>query len=450
MADEAGGGALSPATAKAYGQTLRLSGQIVDLVAPGTLPTPEDREANRANRLLGTPRSSDGMQRALRDPAGIKNGNARGRLEDQVSQQLLPTPVAQPSGNTPEDHLRKKPGREVVTDLAIVVENGLLETGGRLLPTPDAYAGNRGGSQSPAKRRAGGRTVSVADVVEKELPLLPTVMANEAEKATNLQNAEQRGRTGQVYLTNVVQTVFQETTGTAPNPHALDPLPEPGALLPTPISSDWKTTGPADSNRETVQLRAIGALLPTPTTQESHSGPSQAHRKTPPLNARVLMLPTPRAADHKAGGANPTAAARVADGTATLGERVAMMPTPRASDGEKGGPNQRGSKGDLTMPSLAPLLEDVAWGEYEPAIRRWETCMGPAPSPVAPGAKGQPRLSPLFTEWMMGVTAGWITAPEIGLTRNEQLKACGNGVVTQQAEAALAWMLDLFEQEDAA
>jgi DNA (cytosine-5)-methyltransferase 1 len=126
-----------------------------------------------------------------------------------------------------------------------------------------------------------------------------------------------------------------------------------------------------------------------------------------------------------------------------------MLPTPRASDGEKGGPNQRGSKGDLTMPSLAPRLP-VAWGDYEPAIRRWEQVMGPAPAPVQPGAKGQPRLSPVFTEWMMGQPPGWITAPEIGLTRNEQLKACGNGVVTQQAEAALADMLAVFEEEVAA
>ena len=50
----------------------------------------------------------------------------------------LPTPVAQPSGNSPEDHLRKKPGRSTVTDLAIVVENGLLITGGKVLPTPKA------------------------------------------------------------------------------------------------------------------------------------------------------------------------------------------------------------------------------------------------------------------------------------------------------------------------
>jgi DNA (cytosine-5)-methyltransferase 1 len=46
--------------------------------------------------------------------------------------------MANQSHNTPENHLRKKPGRKVVTDLAIVVENGLLESGGELLPTPQA------------------------------------------------------------------------------------------------------------------------------------------------------------------------------------------------------------------------------------------------------------------------------------------------------------------------
>jgi DNA (cytosine-5)-methyltransferase 1 len=85
-----------------------------------------------------------------------------------------------------------------------------------------------------------------------------------------------------------------------------------------------------------------------------------------------------------------------------------------------------------------------SWGKYEPAIRRWEEVMGPAPAPVTPGAKGQPRLSPLFTEWMMGQPAGWITDPAIGITRNEQIKLCGNGVVTQQAAAALLDMLDGF------
>jgi hypothetical protein len=42
----------------------------------------------------------------------------------------LPTPVAQPSGNPPDVHLRKKPGRKRVTDLAIKAAQ--LAT----LPTP--------------------------------------------------------------------------------------------------------------------------------------------------------------------------------------------------------------------------------------------------------------------------------------------------------------------------
>jgi DNA (cytosine-5)-methyltransferase 1 len=64
----------------------------------------------------------------------------------------------------------------------------------------------------------------------------------------------------------------------------------------------------------------------------------------------------------------------------------------------------------------------------------------PAPAPTEPGAKGQPRLSPAFVEWMMGLPAGWVTAVP-GLSRNDQLKALGNGVVPQQAAAALRLLL---------
>lgn len=114
-------------------------------------------------------------------PVGSDQGGDGGG-SDPVA--LLPTPVAQPSGNSPEEHLRKKPGRTRVTDLAIMAENDLLGSGGKLLPTPrvarggsatetvellptpDSYAGSRGGSQHPDKRRAGGHAVSVADVAE--------------------------------------------------------------------------------------------------------------------------------------------------------------------------------------------------------------------------------------------------------------------------------------------
>ena len=38
---------------------------------------------------------------------------------------------------------------------------------------------------------------------------------------------------------------------------------------------------------------------------------------------------------------------------------------------------------------------------------------------------------------MMMLPDGWVTDPSIGLSRNEQLKAIGNGVVPAQAFAAL-------------
>jgi len=73
-------------------------------------------------------------------------GDADGRVD------LLPTPCAHQSGNSPEEHLRKKPGRKVVTDLAILVENGLLESGGALLPTPTTQDGANNGGPSQFER----------------------------------------------------------------------------------------------------------------------------------------------------------------------------------------------------------------------------------------------------------------------------------------------------------
>ena len=78
-----------------------------------------------SEKLLPTPTTSEatGAGRSEKKTGGEN-------LRTAVT--LLPTPVAQHSGNTPENHLRKKPGRKVVTDLAILVENDLLSTGGRI------------------------------------------------------------------------------------------------------------------------------------------------------------------------------------------------------------------------------------------------------------------------------------------------------------------------------
>lgn len=203
---------------------------------------------NQVMSLLPTPGAYQpgGSQHPEKRRAG---GHALNLQDVAEHLHLLPTPVAQPSGNTPEDHLRKKPGRGVVTDLAIIAENGLIESGGRLLPTPTA------------------------------------------------------------------------------------------------------------------------------------------------------------------------------------------------SEGEKGGPNQAYGSGGSTLSGTIPHLTD--WGPYAAAIARWEIVAGrPAPAPVRfDGKGGRARLNPELTEWMMGWPVGHVTDPEIGLTRAEQLKACGNGVVPQQAAAAIREML---------
>lgn len=88
---------------------------------PLLMPTPQAHDAQKGKTA---------EQVAAMRAKGHGVANLNELAENELT--LLPTPVAQPSGNTPEDHLRKKPGREVVTDLAIITENGLLLTGGRM------------------------------------------------------------------------------------------------------------------------------------------------------------------------------------------------------------------------------------------------------------------------------------------------------------------------------
>lgn len=81
----------------------------------------------------------------------------------------------------------------------------------------------------------------------------------------------------------------------------------------------------------------------------------------------------------------------------------------------------------------APLGGAPDWGPYAPAIARWEAVTGRR----APRATDdRRRLSPAFVEWLMGLPSGHVTDVP-GLTRTQQLKALGNGVVPQQAEAAI-------------
>lgn len=77
------------------------------------------------------------------------------------------------------------------------------------------------------------------------------------------------------------------------------------------------------------------------------------------------------------------------------------------------------------------------WGPYTPAIERWEQLIGrDAPPSTELSTTGRALLSPAFVEWMMGLNEGHVTGIE-GISRADQLKMLGNGVVPQQALAAL-------------
>lgn len=49
-------------------------------------------------------------------------------------------------------------------------------------------------------------------------------------------------------------------------------------------------------------------------------------------------------------------------------------------------------------------------------------------------------LNPVFVEWLMGLDHGHVTAVP-GLSRNQQLRILGNGVVPQQGAAAIRELL---------
>ena len=169
-------------------------------------------------------------------------------------------------------------------------------------------------------------------------------------------------------------------------------------------------------------------LMPTPLTSDGavNGSAGAMARKSPQVSAIVHgFLPTPAVSDNRGAARSEVEAG---DPKHRLKVAVELLPTTRTS--MKNGATQK--EIDAGNPKFR--IEAVTnWGKFEPAIKRWEQVIGrKAPAPTKPDGKdGSHRLSSAFTEWMMGVPEGWIT--DCGLSRNDELKACGNGVVPQQA-----------------
>lgn len=241
-----------------------------------------------------------------------------------------------------------------------------------------------------------------------------------------------------------------------------------------PFSGRWPISGMMRAGqvlelpmpvRHTTGLESL--LLPTPSVAHlrNHDEPvedylerrakaeSGEYRGMPGVSlgvaVRMEMLPTPLVDDAKNTGHNKTRINTLAAEAYDLGNN-ALLPTPIVRD-YKDGQAPAVRDGVVQTDTVARAIfssgevSEISWGKFEPAIRRWECVLQrEAPAPTKPDGKdGAHRLSSEFTEWMMGLPTGWITG--VGLKRNDELKACGNGVVPQQAELALRILLEGVE-----
>ena len=176
-----------------------------------------------------------------------------------------------------------------------------------------------------------------------------------------------------------------------------------------------------------------GQLFESPSWEGATTGQESSSSRS---------LPTPKAADGIMG--RPRTTGRPIEKSTHLGTIITLLPTPNARDGGGGGaqhPDIRKAGGHQVCLTDAATITASKFGPYAEAVQRWEQETRPAPDPTQPNTKGKPQLAAPFAEWMMGLPEGWVTSPAIGLSRAQQLKAIGNGVCPQQAEAALRHLL---------
>jgi hypothetical protein len=391
------------------------------------------------------PRFGEAYER-VKNAGGRKNRKSSGNLREQVVH-VLPTPVTTDGKSVDVANqvaTRNSLQLQSITAILDMPKDTWMKTdlsGNKdrqvgksakireqieLLRTPVASEA-AGGAVAPDVAKANGQTLRLSGqmidmVAPDQLPKLPTPTVSDQYTA-NLASTQQKE--GSMHSVTLAQ-VF----------HKPD-------LFPTPVASDWKNGRPGQGYGPNLPA-ATESLMPTPTTRDYKDG-SQPHERDGKVqtdtvaravfNSGEVLLGTPRAT------AANSSSKQVELGApkARIEDQVKLFNTPTTMDA-KATNNPEIAQKFLDQGRQTCLTYDVAtnWGKFEPAIRRWEAIIGrPAPEPTKPDGKdGNHRLSSKFTEWMMGLPDGWIT--DIGLKRNDELKACGNGVVPQQAELALS------------
>lgn len=145
--------------------------------------------------------------------------------------------------------------------------------------------------------------------------------------------------------------------------------PAIGSLLPTPTTATGRNARHGDTSRGDDLPEAV-RYLPTPNATDAKGGAGTQRRGRPAgdmdLPEAVALLPTPRASANENRQTRRTPSQAAGDHGLCLAAEVlellpggvteSLLPTPRATDGTNGGPNQRGSSGDLMLPSAVVTL----------------------------------------------------------------------------------------------
>lgn len=404
---------------------------------PASVP-PTVASASSSSALLPTPRvssertsrgaltadghwSAPGLAQAIELAQGILPREYDSWDEVQGrSGRMLPTPAAADGsgagrGNT--DRHQTVPG--VVADL---------------LPTPSA-ADSLGGHVTRSGDRADELLLGGIAKAHASDALLPTPRATDGPKG----GPSQRGSSGDLMLPSAVAGLEEEPVG------PLLPTPNPFHAGNTENPEEWRERR-ADvfartGTRHGPALSVVAWSIEegNPLTPDRYMPDEDDDPVEPPTGE---LLPTPMARDTR------TYQRPVPNG---------LLPTPTAGDAASSG--NRPSQGDVSLTD-ATVRGRTRWGDYQPAIDRWTRILGrPPANPTQTGSKGNPQLAPPFVEWMMGLIAGWVTDPAIWAgwkattARNAMLKALGNGVVPQQAYAALSELVSwgpLWDEDEAA
>lgn len=135
----------------------------------------------------------------------------------------------------------------------------------------------------------------------------------------------------------------------------------------------------------------------------------------------------------------------------TLDDEVSfLLPHAHGGGWNGGGGDESGPQG-RDEPAYGGHSPAEWWGDYLPAVRRWENTFGrPAPEPTEVGPRGGRRLAAPFAEWLMGLPEGHVTAVP-GLSRADQLHKIGNGAMPQQAYRAYGlcpWLEHIKEEAE--